>query len=63
LSGPAPAADLPEPVLPQGVGVNIHFTRDHDKDLDRIAAAGFKVVRMVFILTEACAAELPEVLR
>ncbi len=48
LSGPAPAADLPEPVLPQGVGVNIHFTRGHDKDLDLIAAAGFKVVRMDF---------------
>jgi hypothetical protein len=35
-------------VLPQGVGVNIHFTRGHGKDLDLIAAAGFKVVRMDF---------------
>jgi hypothetical protein len=46
--GPAGAAELPEAVLPQGVGVNIHFTRGHDHDLDLIAAAGFKVVRMDF---------------
>lgn len=38
--------DLPETVLPQGVGVNIHFTRGHEKDLDLIAAAGFKFIRM-----------------
>jgi beta-xylosidase len=44
----APAAELPEPVLPQGVGVNIHFVRGHEKDLDLLAAAGFKVVRMDF---------------
>jgi polysaccharide biosynthesis protein PslG len=42
------AADLPEPVLPQGVGVNIHFTRGHERDLDLIAAAGFKFIRMDF---------------
>jgi hypothetical protein len=42
------AADLPAPVLPAGVGVNIHFTRGHERDLDLIAAAGFKVVRMDF---------------
>jgi hypothetical protein len=48
LAGPAAAAELPEPVLPQGVGVNIHFTRGHAKDLDLIAAAGFQVVRMDF---------------
>src|SRR5262245_27984646 len=42
------AADLPEPILPQGVGVNIHFTRGHERDLDLIAAAGFKFVRMDF---------------
>jgi hypothetical protein len=39
---------LPEPILPQGVGVNIHFTRGHQPDLDMIAAAGFRVVRMDF---------------
>ncbi len=42
------AAELPELVLPQGVGVNIHFVRGRGKDLDLIAAAGFKVVRMDF---------------
>jgi hypothetical protein len=41
-------ADLPPLVLPAGVGVNIHFTTGHERDLDRIAAAGFKVVRMDF---------------
>lgn len=44
----AVAADLPEPVLPAGVGVNIHFTRGHEADLDRIAAAGFQFIRMDF---------------
>jgi beta-glucosidase/6-phospho-beta-glucosidase/beta-galactosidase len=42
------AADFPELVLPQGVGVNIHFTRGHERDLDMIAAAGVKFVRMDF---------------
>jgi hypothetical protein len=42
------AAEIPEPVLPAGVGVNIHFTRGHGKDLDLIAAAGFKFIRMDF---------------
>ena len=42
------AEDFPELVLPQGVGVNIHFTRDHEHDLDMIAAAGVKFVRMDF---------------
>jgi hypothetical protein len=44
----ASAADLPEPVLPQGVGVNVHFVRGHERDLDLIAAAGFKFIRMDF---------------
>jgi hypothetical protein len=30
------------------VGVNIHFTRGHERDLDLMAGAGFKVVRMDF---------------
>ena len=47
-SGVAAAAGLPEAVLPQGVGVNIHFTRGHERDLDMIAAAGFKFIRMDF---------------
>lgn len=42
------AAELPEPVLPKGVGVNIHFTKGREADLDLIAAAGFKFVRMDF---------------
>ncbi len=42
------AGELPPLVLPAGVGVNIHFTRDHARDLDLIAAAGFKFVRMDF---------------
>lgn len=42
------AAEIPEPVLPAGVGVNIHFARGHEKDLDMIAAAGFKFIRMDF---------------
>jgi polysaccharide biosynthesis protein PslG len=44
----APAGELPALQLPQGVGVNIHFVRGHTRDLDLIAAAGFKVVRMDF---------------
>ncbi len=42
------AAEIPKPVLPAGVGVNIHFVRGHRRDLDLIAAAGFKFVRMDF---------------
>ena len=40
--------EIPEPVLPAGVGVNIHFVTGHEKDLDMIAGAGFKFVRMDF---------------
>jgi len=43
------AADLPELVLPQGVGVNIHFTRGHERDLDLIAAAGCKFIRRTLV--------------
>ncbi len=43
-----PATDLPAPTLPDGVGVNIHFTQGHGRDLDLIAAAGFRFVRMDF---------------
>lgn len=42
------ANNIPSLVLPAGVGVNIHFTRDHAQDLDLIAAAGFKWVREDF---------------
>lgn len=42
------AAEIPRPIIPEGVGVNIHFTKGHEQDLDMIAAAGFKFVRMDF---------------
>jgi polysaccharide biosynthesis protein PslG len=48
LTVAARAADLPALVLPEGAGVNIHFTRGHQRDLDLIAAAGFKFIRMDF---------------
>jgi polysaccharide biosynthesis protein PslG len=41
-------AELPALVFPQGVGVNIHFVTGHERDLDLIAQAGFKFVRMDF---------------
>src|SRR5436189_4433071 len=44
----ASAADLPEPVMPAGMGVNIHFVKGHERDLDLISAAGFKFIRMDF---------------
>ncbi len=46
------AAEIPEAVLPAGVGVNIHFVTGHERDLDLLAAAGFKFVRMDFGWTE-----------
>src|SRR5437899_1618961 len=42
------AAEIPEAVIPAGVGVNIHFVTGHERDLDLIAAAGFKFIRMDF---------------
>jgi hypothetical protein len=42
------ASDIPEPVLPAGVGVNIHFITGHERDLDLIRDAGFKFIRMDF---------------
>jgi hypothetical protein len=44
----AGGTEIPEPVLPAGVGVNIHFVTGHEKDLDLIAAGGFRFVRMDF---------------
>lgn len=41
-------AEIPEPVLPAGVGVNIHFVTGHQRDLDLIQAGGFKFIRMDF---------------
>lgn len=45
----ARADDLPDLVLPAGAGVNVHFTKGHEKELELIAAAGFKWVRMDFV--------------
>jgi hypothetical protein len=44
---PCLAGQLPAPVIPSGFGVNIHFTGE-PKDLDLIAEAGFKFIRMDF---------------
>jgi hypothetical protein len=41
--------ELPGLRIPETVGVNIHFTRGHERDLDLIAAAGIRVVRMDFV--------------
>jgi hypothetical protein len=41
--------DLPPAVLPDGIGVNIHFARGHQRDVDLIAAAGFRFIRTDFI--------------
>jgi hypothetical protein len=40
--------ELPPPFVPAGVGVNIHFVTGHEQDLDLIAEAGFRVIRMDF---------------
>ena len=45
---PGWASEIPAGDSASGVGVNIHFTRGHEADLDLIAAAGFKFVRMDF---------------
>ncbi|MCS7089321.1 MAG: cellulase family glycosylhydrolase [Verrucomicrobiota bacterium] len=42
------SAQLPPLVLPEGVGVNIHFVTGHEADLDMIARAGFRFIRMDF---------------
>ena len=42
---PATAGLLSGPALPNGFGVNIHF-RGQPRDLDMIAQAGFKLIRM-----------------
>jgi polysaccharide biosynthesis protein PslG len=41
-------AQIPPAVIPDGVGVNIHFVTGRVRDLDLIAKAGFKFVRMDF---------------
>ncbi len=48
LSVAAAASEVPETAFPAGMGVNIHFVRGQTRDLDMIAAAGFKWIRMDF---------------
>jgi beta-galactosidase GanA len=40
---------LPEPVIPECLGVNINLTGDNDKQVKMIADAGFRLVRMDFL--------------
>jgi polysaccharide biosynthesis protein PslG len=42
------AADLPGPVVPDGLGVNIHFTDPRRGEMEMLARAGFRWVRMDF---------------
>ncbi|MGH7979797.1 MAG: cellulase family glycosylhydrolase [Limisphaerales bacterium] len=46
------ASPFLEGTLPATMGVNIHFIRGHDRDLDMIAAAGFRFARMDFLWGE-----------
>jgi len=39
---------LPRMIMPEGVGVNIHFTGREDKQVDQIAKGGFRWIRMDF---------------
>lgn len=41
-------ANLPSLVVPDGLGVNIHFTGAPARDLDLLQAAGFRFIRMDF---------------
>lgn len=51
-AGAVSAGGLPDLTLPAGVGVNVHFTSGHGRDLDLIVAAGFKWVRQDFFWTQ-----------
>jgi hypothetical protein len=39
---------LPRPVVPEGLGVNIHFTHPGPGEMERYAEAGYQMVRMDF---------------
>ncbi|HEX3997499.1 MAG TPA: hypothetical protein VHX65_03000 [Pirellulales bacterium] len=41
-------ARFPGPTIPDGLGVNIHFTAPRPGELEMLAAGGFRVVRMDF---------------
>jgi len=46
LLRPLSAAELPSPVIPDGMGVNIHFTDPRPGEMEMLAEAGFRWVRM-----------------
>jgi polysaccharide biosynthesis protein PslG len=46
--GPAPGGELPSPAVPDGLGVNIHFTDPRPGEMEMLARAGFRWVRMDF---------------
>ncbi|HEX5324672.1 MAG TPA: cellulase family glycosylhydrolase [Capsulimonadaceae bacterium] len=46
---PAGAASFPPPIVPQGFGVNIHFTGAPAKDIDGLAKMGVGWIRMDFL--------------
>jgi autotransporter-associated beta strand protein len=48
VNAAAPSLGFPVMIVPEGLGVNIHFTGDPTQDLSMIQAAGFKFVRMDF---------------
>ena len=39
---------MPGPIVPEGLGVNIHFTDPRPGEMEMLAAAGFRWVRMDF---------------
>lgn len=45
-------AQLPEPMVPFSVGINVHFLSHGEKDLDMIASAGFRFIRRDFAWAE-----------
>jgi len=49
VTGAAPHPSLPGPKVPDGLGVNIHFTDPTAGEMEMLAAAGFRWVRMDFI--------------
>ena len=46
---PAAAAELPGPVVPDGLGVNIHFIDPKPGEMEMLAQAGFRWIRMDFV--------------
>jgi hypothetical protein len=48
-SGETAAAELPSPKVPDGLGINIHFTDPQPGEMDMLAAAGYRWVRMDFV--------------